>query len=933
MTPQQRLGLFALHTADTAAELSAWLGDHTGQLTLAARGLDIDIDTIAGELLRLRTALDATPVLGIVGTGALGRQALVHGLLRSHGTSGTQDAIVAAFPGIPTGFDLARHVLPGAGLSPRSATLTYRMAREDRSPPGHPVRIALLTELDLILIFASLHLTHRAAGTDALALAERVDLLFADAETRIQPSASPGLSPRDVATLSQSLAQTFPESPLLPVLIGAGYWDRLGAIAGHLSAGERLRLLAVLWGEDASLTVLFAALSNGLDKLAHTHETYAVLDALVQRDPANGWFRAHPSSVLASATLQRLGAGTQSPEETVAVMRRAGTAIEIDRAVLAGLMADVTLRIDEPQRLAQRGDGRGEGGSEAFDIVDFPSPSPLPLLVDGLDPSDDRTRSNLALGDAIQLFTHVKTTYLFASAIERHGVTSLLVPIDHGADHQASAVAPLGDMSWRVPLEGWIERTQGEDAASRERNKPSLFIALVATDTEQSGNMLVSADALNARLKAVFGQPDGALPPWLAEWTPSRALPTIFRVALSGGGAGYLSAPLTRSGDRAAPGGRPSEIKSPSSPPLPPLRRLDDDNLGRAASQNGDQKGAQSNHWFTQGNAQTARPNELSGSQARSADDAPFVLDRLMVQIAGVTTGQMRHRQLTQALATQRKRLRQRLQRFNPATDPLQLAEWRRQSANVASARLRQTVLSGQMGRLQAQLTPGAEEFAVVAARAFERHAQRLRPLAEAARATMGHEPSTLPTARGMDSPSGLEAIAEARDLARAVADALLTHWSQGLRRLARSDVFARRANLAGSALQTLVDELTVAADRAGLAEDLTDLLRSGNLLDSGHRQRALRAGTLAQRVVAIFIETLSARSGRADAQSGTKAQQKTPNTDGNVSNRLDWCDAIGNMVDGNSATAHVVAGPLGSDRELAELIALLSSSGSEGEP
>ncbi|MFM2422455.1 MAG: hypothetical protein RL291_985, partial [Pseudomonadota bacterium] len=353
MTPQQRLQLFAARTAETAAELAAWLAENKRRIARPARGLEIDVAEAARELALLNAAAELPPAVGIVGTGAKGRQALVLELLRPASAQDV-DGVTVGFAGLPQGFSLARHILP-AGEA-RTTALTYRIGREDRSPPGHPVRIALLSELDVIRILAGVHLSQSAHTSDPVQIAARLDTLFSEAETRILPAATPGLTPNETADLEAYLAHAFPGSTLARTLTAAGYWERLGAIASYLPPSERQRLLAVLWGEDPGLTLLFASLSNGLDKLAHAADVHAVLDALMRRDASSGWFKPHPESLLATTTLKRLGTGGAT-DDTVSVTRRGGAALEIDRPVLAALAADISLRIAHPAALEASGSG------------------------------------------------------------------------------------------------------------------------------------------------------------------------------------------------------------------------------------------------------------------------------------------------------------------------------------------------------------------------------------------------------------------------------------------------------------------------------------------------------------------------------------------------------------------------------------------------
>jgi hypothetical protein len=832
---------------------------------------------------------------------------------------------------------MLRAILPGDAGS--SAIVRFSGNDPAATPRGQPIRVGLLSLIDLAIIFTSVAYTLTLCD-DQLPTARSVEALFDDLSDHLSPQAQPGLSERDVQGLRDALMARWPEHPRLGALSAAKFWEHFQDVAPHLADQHRRQALACLWGNHTEATALFQRLCEGLDKLAHGLEAYCGPDALVGKDTASGWMTRHPRSILDGATVLALEGGSGHP---VSVVNRFGQTIELDRAVIAALMAELPLHLTGT-RLSELAPA---------DVLDFPVVMPISdrhlPSIQRL-PSRDAQRGEANIrAQIIAHYLHMKAIYLFERACLNHEVTSLVVIADPSRDDDTHSDA----------IANWVASAQGGDAHARERVRRGLFVAVAEhlvepTNTfpplDAAGNATGQLDqgdfgAVQRLLRDVIG----AGQDWPTMWTPNRPISEIVVFPA------HLPTPPNRSG-------------GVSMPTRAPLMRSDDratldvasQQLQRASSQERISAQTARRSGLVVANSAQSSLSELA-SQRQALPQLPdtgvrTVLDlNQLIKALGIASDErQKHQQLSQRLRNIRRAIRHTLIRYHASNDPPALAHWRRGTATVVQDRLQLLTERGRLGHLQRALLPSEADLITAMTAATHR------------------QPETSPTTSGRWSPiasptPGFQDSAAARSETNAAVTARLceravSSWISGIRRAGRAQRLCRDLKIQDSVFQHLIDEVQIGAARIGLAgeigmafqraNDLNGATRaalSGQADHTGHnhtdfnRNDIIRLAAYASRLITAYVETLDNVSVRANGSwkrgSGSEIgdanttdiatptlRQRPTATRLKQSGKLQWEAQFTNLVEGNIASAHLLVGRGEKDRELGELLQLFAS-------
>lgn len=495
MKPAQLFQLGCRRTSEAASRLGDWLDHNTAVLGLGHRAVQEDLDGLAQRLHALARAADLPPAIGLVSTDAAAKADLLFGLVASGGQFN-----VAEFGPRPLDPASLRRLLQAGDTMGGTAVIRFGTGEPASAPRGHPLRIVLLSLTDVAAVMtkaATSALHHSAAPPSA----GDVEALFGEVQARLSSQAVPGLSDRDVLELCETLNTLLPGHPTLARLGATRYWSGFREIAAHISDRDRQLLLSLLWGRDKAFSALFERMAEGLAKFGHGGEAYCSTEALVGKDAATGWITRHPRSILHSATLLDLA---QPHGATISVVNRFGQAMEIERAVLAGLAAELPLHASG---------GRLQELAPA-EILDFPVPhiisGPAVAAAAGRPANDD-------LNVAIDHFAKAKALHLVERACLRHDLTSLVTVVDIDGEDDTFGPA-IGD---------WVELAQGATAHARRRVRSGLHVVAIAP-AEGRDEIEMASDDPHGRVRRALQGIVGAHETWPAAWTPERPLTAIY---------------------------------------------------------------------------------------------------------------------------------------------------------------------------------------------------------------------------------------------------------------------------------------------------------------------------------------------------------------------------------------------------------------------
>lgn len=313
---------------------------------------------------------------------------------------------------------------PGAKRFNADLSLAVRYCTAaEAGPAEYPIALALLNEAQWLAI------TLDAAAMGGFRLDWDARAIAGHLQTLAhhrQAIAPDGLSDGDVLALWDSQRRHGDKGQQT---LDRHFWPQAVALAPQLSIDDRARLFAPLWGEEPTLTTHYRQLAHTLHALGDSRQVHAPRRAL--------------TLLTASA----------APENTaIVVMAEHGGEREIALSDLVWLTAEVTTVLPQTAQAGLPAD---------VALIDLPGSCARPQA------------------EPTQRLQQAKRAHLLARCADGLHANLLLV-----AD---AAATPQDAARIGQALAGWVDHTQGETPALRQRRKPGLIWAITPFDPRQEG--------------------------------------------------------------------------------------------------------------------------------------------------------------------------------------------------------------------------------------------------------------------------------------------------------------------------------------------------------------------------------------------------------------------------------------------------------------
>ncbi|MDP8801167.1 virulence factor SrfC family protein [Serratia marcescens] len=293
----------------------------------------------------------------------------------------------------------------------------------EAGPAEYPIALALLNEAQWLAI------TLDAAAMGGFRLDWDARAIAGHLQTLArhrQAIAPDGLSDGDVLALWDSQRRHGDKGQQT---LDRHFWPQAVALAPQLSIDDRARLFAPLWGEEPTLTTHYRQLAHTLHALGDSRQVHAPRRAL--------------TLLTASA----------APENTtIVVMAEHDGEREIALSDLVWLTAEVTTVLPQTAQAGLPAD---------VALIDLPGSCARPQA------------------EPTQRLQQAKRAHLLARCADGLHANLLLV-----AD---AAATPQDAARIGQALAGWVDHTQGETPALRQRRKPGLIWAITPFDPRQEG--------------------------------------------------------------------------------------------------------------------------------------------------------------------------------------------------------------------------------------------------------------------------------------------------------------------------------------------------------------------------------------------------------------------------------------------------------------
>lgn len=460
---------------------SVWLEANQNLVQGEYDNLQAELRRAARFFKKSRIAADRKMCAGVFGPSQAGKSYLISALARD-----ADGNLIADFDG--TGYDFISKINPEGGKESTGLVTRFTLTHFP-TPDGFPVRLRLLTEMDIVKTLANTYYAdcEHSEEPNSQAILARLDKLE-------KLAASSGSSPDldDFEELRDYLEKDFRAQARVQEL-RRSYWTRAIEIGPKLPLSDRITLYSLIWNETPGFTNLLQKLVLPLDILGNPDIAYAPLSTLIPRE----------SSIIDVANLS----GLENPEnaELVEVVAENGRRTTISKVMLTALTAELTIMMQE----------KPDDYFDYTDLLDFPGYRSRYKITD-LNHELEKDSKNIE-----QLFLRGKVAYLFQRYVAERELTAILLCIASSIQEVQSLPGVIDD---------WIRLTHGEKPENRQNKDVSLFFVLTKCDTEfgeKKGAASVETrwdTRLHASLLDFFGTQHD----WPTNWDGQHAFNNLF---------------------------------------------------------------------------------------------------------------------------------------------------------------------------------------------------------------------------------------------------------------------------------------------------------------------------------------------------------------------------------------------------------------------
>lgn len=460
------------------AEGAAWLKTNGEALHLDGAGLARTFRRFSRRARRLRESAERPPCVAVFGASQAGKSYLVSSIATSGGrpllaTYGTETV------------NFLRDLNP-QGDKESTGLVSRFTTKPVSAPAGAPVPLRLLSQTDVVKILANAFLEDFKFEKFTPPDAASVSALFARLKGEAGAAPQGSLDVNDIEEMQEYFNLHFPMAPLIREL-GSAYWAQAAEIIPRLPPRLRAQAYAPLWNNVQSFTDVAARLIGALEQLGFPDTAFCGMDALIPRE----------TGVLNAETVLVLGQGERG---LVPVVSSTGQAAQLDRSLLAALIAEITVPLRE----------KPWDFFEHTDLLDFPGARTREMI-----PSIESFLAKPGLLG--QVFLRGKVAYLFQRYNAEQEIAAMLLCV--GPSNQEVQTLP-------GMISTWIGETIGATPEARARQRNPLFFVLTKFDKEFEekiiGEDIASGERWTTRLEASMLKLFKVYN-WPTEWTPGHA--------------------------------------------------------------------------------------------------------------------------------------------------------------------------------------------------------------------------------------------------------------------------------------------------------------------------------------------------------------------------------------------------------------------------
>jgi hypothetical protein len=471
-----------------------WYSTSVDERIQADKGLLRELRTSVVTADRLALAVQSKMAVGVFGPSQAGKSYLISALARS-----ADDSLLTRMG--DRDVDFIAKINPEGGKESTGLVTRFSYCDEKLGhPAGLPIRVRLLTELDIVKILANSFVEDvlHQAEDDASNHQAGVEAAIERARSAVPGTGT--LSVEDMYDLEGYCQQSLLKNPRIAALKKFGFWTVAVELMPTMPPENRVEFFSVLWEGVKSYTDIYRRLQSHLIRLNHAKIIHCEPSALF--DVRGDDWNRQKKSIIDVATLDGL---CSDSGDTVRVAPNQSMAVDMERAELAALVSELHIQLAE----------QPHPFFKSTDLLDFPgarSRQPLPR---------ELLAGTTARSEA---FLRGKVAYLFERYSAERELSAMLLCV--GPSNQE--VVGLGEL-----IERWVELTHGATPEERSRVPCSLFFVLTKFDTafEQGAGKSIDGTRWTTRLEASLLKPFGDhshRTKWVSDWSGNGEFKNLF---------------------------------------------------------------------------------------------------------------------------------------------------------------------------------------------------------------------------------------------------------------------------------------------------------------------------------------------------------------------------------------------------------------------
>ncbi len=481
----EALGAFCAAMREVSFEALGWVKDNDKLVGSGRAALERSLKQYVVEARRLEVAATRPMSAAVFGPSQAGKSFMIGKFITPPGKD------VKVVFGDGTKLDFLSQVNPQGGRE-TTGLVTRFSINPVGTPPGFPVVLRLLREVDIIKILVNsfvydLSFTYEA---EDLATTEGLSALFEDLES--EEGEGDTFRVEDVLELRDYIEASLAKHPLVASnTLSETYWPYAERLLPRLNGEARIRALSPLWGGVPEFDTLYRDLKIALDQLGHPDTVYASLNAI--EDTTNG--------VLHVNRIYEMGEARGPGTELDTLSTAEGKTIKLRRAVITALTAELRITLDTlPWDFLSH-----------TDLLDFP----------GARSREDSTparvlRDSSKKAQREYCFLRGKVAVLFDNYVADFDLNTMLLCI---------AESNLEVRKLPELVQNWVEQTHGKTPSQRQSRATSLFFCMTKSDRFFDIAMGGTPEqSIENRFEVNFKE----FPGWTEEWHPNKPFQNTF---------------------------------------------------------------------------------------------------------------------------------------------------------------------------------------------------------------------------------------------------------------------------------------------------------------------------------------------------------------------------------------------------------------------